>query len=509
MKEYMNRKIVVVAIVFVVLCSFPLAQGTTLLYNPIQICATTENSHSQLIHMQAGWPQIYSEGYEDQGLSIGIDSEGNIIVAGYTYYGSTADFLTIKYDAEGNKLWNVTYDSGEDDIAFGLAVDSDDSIIVFGFAGDFQDQEGGCVVLKYSKEGLEQWNTSYDVDSYVYPGDIAVDSKDNVIITGGFGEWQQNMYLWTIKLNSSGYELWNKTYHEGFLDLGLGVAVDSTDNIVVTGVSYAPMAGGILTIKYDENGNILWQRRRLNSEAWGVAIDSQDNVIIAGRNYSYDTGTVTFSTIKYGKNGEFLWDREFDSGSVDGAESVAVDSNDNIIVVGYSNFSYTTKQYPYEHLAIIYTSNGEETCLKRPGINGFIYDVAVDDTDNIFITGTIVTDTYQMSCYTNKYSDITPPSAMLEKPKNKYLYLFDIELLPLPKNTIAVGKLTINVDATTPADVEKSEFYINNQLVETVNDPPFQWTWTGRSFGKYLIRIMVYDDTGATVRDEISILKFL
>ena len=145
--------------------------------------------------------------------------------------------------------------------------------------------------------------------------------------------------------------------------------------------------------------------------------------------------------------------------------------------------------------------------MKRPGITGFIYGVAVDSTNTIIITGDAVIDN-NLDYYTNKYSDTTPPLVNLESPKEKYLYIFDKEITPLSKNTFIIGQITIKLEADDPSDVEKVELHIDNTLQETISAPPYEWIWSEPSFGKHRIITMAYDNTGSIARNEIEVWKF-
>ena len=116
--------------------------------------------------------------------------------------------------------------------------------------------------------------------------------------------------------------------------------------------------------------------------------------------------------------------------------------------------------------------------------------------------------------YTTTYTDLEPPEATLITPQATSLYILGFRLLPLPKNTIVLGKMPLAVEATTPADVAKVEFYLstiltgNTILAGNATEEPFELLWTERSFGRVTVRAMVYDASGSAMRDEITVWKF-
>lgn len=459
-----------------------------------------KNTINRPLTIHGGWPQIYDSAYEDFALNMAIDTEDNIIVTGYSFQGSFTDTYTIKYDSSGNEIWSASYDSGTHDVGFYLAVDSSDNVYIFGYSGILPVSDGDCFIVKYSSNGIEQWNYTFGYGECDYPGGIAVDEEDNIIITGGSGNWQTNMYYWAIKFDENCIEQWNDTFHESSIDLGLGVAVDSENNIITTGFSAVPFSDYVFIIKYAEDGTKIWEKRRPGSEPWDIALDSQDSMIITGTHYSGQS--LTMFTIKCDKEGTLLWTAEYDSGVYDGGRSVAVDSNDNIIVGGFSGYSIYDN---FEHCAIVYDPDGNELCLKREGVQGYIYGVGVDSKDSVYITGGIEEGIY--GYYTTKYIDLIPPVIQFKKPKEQFLHIFSVPILPLTKKTIAIGKLNIELQSEDSEDIDYVELYIDNQIVDTFTNTPYEWKWDNSTFGNHLIKVIAYDDSGCAIQTEISVLK--
>ena len=496
----LNNTYKILGAVFVFLILISTAAVSTPLLKDRQINSYSKNIVHHTSIIKDGWPQIYNGKSEDFALNMVIDSKDNVIVTGYSAQGSYANTYTIKYDSSGNELWNASYDSGTHDVGFFLAVDSNDNIFVLGYFGKLPISDGDCFIIKYSSDGVEQWNYTFAFDECDYPGGIAIDNYDNIIITGGSGDWQSNMYYWAIKFDENCIEQWNHTFHESSIDIGLGVAVDSENNIITTGISAVPFADYVFLIKYSEDGSVIWEKRRPGNEPWDIAIDSKDSMIVTGTGYNGQT--LTMFTIKCDKEGTLLWTAEYDSGVYDGGRSVAVDSNDNIIVGGFSGYSQDDH---FEHCALVYNQDGNELCMKREGIEGYIYGVAVDSSDSVYITGAIEEGIY--GYYTTKYTDLIPPDIKFKKPKDQFLHILGVPILPLPKRTIAIGKLNIILHSEDPADIEYIELYIDNQLKETYTNTPYEWKWDNSTFGMHSIKAIAYDISGCAYRSEISIFK--
>lgn len=498
----MNKRYEIIGCLFVFIILILTATSSASFLNKTEFNTYRKNAINQTLMVREGWPQIYEGEHDSFATDIAIDSQDNIIITGYSGQGTSYNAHTIKYNNNGNVIWNVSYNSGTHDVGFYISIDKNDNIYVFGYSGVLPISNGDCFIVKYSSDGVEQFVYTFGTSECDYPGGIIVDSNDNIIITGGSGVWQMNMHYWIKKLDNNCIEQWNHTFQESAIDIGLSVTIDSQNNIVSTGFSATPFIENVFLIKYSENGDIIWEKRRPGSEPWDIEIDSQDNIVVTGTSYSGQS--LTMFTIKCDKDGTLLWYKEYDSGAYDGGRSVAIDSNNNIIIGGFSGYSFNDH---FEHCAVMYDSDGIQLCIKREGIEGLIYGIAVDSNDAVFITGSIEEGIY--GYYTTKYNDLIPPVIKFDNPREKFLHIFSIPLLPLPKRTIALGKLNIILNSEDTADIQYVELYLDNQLIETFTSLPYEWTWDSSSFGTHSIKVIAYDDSGCATLSDINVLKIL
>jgi hypothetical protein len=155
----------------------------------------------------------------------------------------------------------------------------------------------------------------------------------------------------------TGDALWQKGAGGSGDDHATGIASDRSGNVYVTGLFYGSVdfGGGALVsagqsdiflLKYDPTGHLVYAKRFGNNQqdaGVAVAVDSMDNVVLLGTfggavdfgggplNSSASSNVVV---AKYSPAGAHLWSRRFGGVSSDEATGVALDRHDNVLVTG-------------------------------------------------------------------------------------------------------------------------------------------------------------------------------
>lgn len=95
---------------------------------------------------------------------------------------------------------------------------------------------------------------------------------------------------------------------------------------------------------------------------------------------------------------------------------------------------------------------------------------------------------------------------------NGYIYVFNIPIAPLPSqgpSFRAIAIFAVDVEVEVGSSVNKVEFYVNNELMDTDTEAPFKWTWTQNSFPPIPIKtlkVVGYDGDTEVGNDEIRLL---
>jgi hypothetical protein len=237
-----------------------------------------------------------------------VDGIGNVFVIGHASGpGGGDDFLTLKYSDSGVPLWTNRYNGpgNADDWANGVTVDSNGNVFVTG--GTTVGGPMDFVTIKYSGAGVPMWTNRYKGPGnsiYGGAGDVAVDSKGDVIIIGdSVGSGTSDDFA-TIKYSNAGVPIWTNRYNRVFSDVPINIAIDRSDNIFVSGYTMHPITLGFdnTVIAYSSAGNLLLENfyngpGNGDDSGNAIAVDPKGNAFVAG--YSQGTNGVTdIATIK-------------------------------------------------------------------------------------------------------------------------------------------------------------------------------------------------------------------
>ena len=361
----------------------------------VQACATTQS-----ISTGSGsyvWSKNFGGALSTDNVTVtstGVDSSGNIIVAGYfqgnvNFGGGTVstvggqDIFIAKYSSTGAYLWSKVMGSVADDYAHELCVDRSGNIIVTGSFNYSVDFGGGVLnsaspgfsdifLVKYSAAGVHQWSRQLgDIGNDIGYG-VTADAAGNVVVTGSFagsvdfggGRLTSNLNsndIFVAKYSATGVHSWSRAYGSTGDDHGNAVATDASGNVVVTGYfnNTIDFGGGPLTsagmkeiflLELNSFGQHVWSKRFGGTSidvANAVAIDGGGNIVITGFFYGtvdFGGGPLTSSSAakvflaKYNSLGNHIWSKLF-SGSVVADNAIAlglaVDGSSNILITGY------------------------------------------------------------------------------------------------------------------------------------------------------------------------------
>ena len=345
---------------------------------------------------------------------IAVDTEGNIYIGGQfeqmvnfaADFGGTetktsdggADIFITKINASRNHSWTRRIGGPGNDAAYGIAVDASGNIYIAGcfrnavnFQKDFNAADpktsvGGTdiFITKINANGNYGWTKTIGGTANDVAYGIAVDTLGNVYIAGGF-EGTVNFAagftgtenkssgggadIFVTKINADGTYGWTKTIGGNGNDVAYGIAVDSSDNVYITGyfrnaVNFGADFGAtdnktsfggtedIFITKINANGTYGWTKTiggTGDDVAYGIAVDTSGNIYITGSFQGSPDFAADFSggadeissnghddifLTKVTGNGDYGWTRGMGGSGIDRADAIAVDGAGNIYLGG-------------------------------------------------------------------------------------------------------------------------------------------------------------------------------
>ena len=329
---------------------------------------------------------------------VAIDSSDNIYITGTSEgtnifgknvtSGTTRDIFVAKLNSSGVVQWVYTVGGTGADRGRKIALDSSGNIYVAGYYENTVDFGGGNItsngswdayLLKLNSSGTFQWVKSYGASSNDLGRDVAIDSNDNIYLTGNFrgtvdfgggdvsSNPSNNAYIFLVKFNSSGVFQWVYTAGGTGVDDVRSLALDSSDNPYITGSfqSTVNFGGGNTTaantndlfiLKLNSSGayqSIYTSNIDTAQKAKGLFIDSSGNVYATGtfqNTVNFGGGEIISSDkdiylLKLNSSLAFQWVKRFagyHNGSLGTAlgAAVTVDEDGNVYSVGQISGTY-------------------------------------------------------------------------------------------------------------------------------------------------------------------------
>ena len=257
-----------------------------------------------------------------------LNSSGNFVWAKVLQGSSEENPNAIKVDASGN-VYTVGWFSLNIDLDPGAAVDNH-TISATSMYDAF--------ISKLDASGNFVWGKAISGNDAINASDFDVDNSGNVYITGDFsgtadfnpGTGTSNLTsvgnngssdIYILKLNSSGNYQWVKRMWGAGFDLGIGLALDPSANIYVTGSFYAvtdfDSGAGVFDLtptgdndafilKMDMSGNFVWAGKVggvSSDEGYGIALDPLgSSLVVTGyfqtvTDFNPGTGTANLTPV--------------------------------------------------------------------------------------------------------------------------------------------------------------------------------------------------------------------
>ena len=206
------------------------------------------------------------------------------------------------------------------------------------------------------------WTIQHGTASEDLANGIALDSSGNIYVAGfTSGSLDGKTYaggrdIFVVKYSADRTRQWTKQLGTASDDEAIGIAVDNSGNVYVTGYTSGDLAGSgshkgvedFFVVKFDTNGVWKWTQQLGTTAydlAFGIVVDGSD-IYVTGATTGYlgDTGSkvgtdadlfmVKFTQTADGNSAAMKWKTQLGTTEHDYANGIALDSSGNIYVSG-------------------------------------------------------------------------------------------------------------------------------------------------------------------------------
>ncbi len=362
----------------------------------------------------------------DSADAVALDSLGDLYVAGMTNSFCCGAFL-VKYNSTGSLLWQRVLlrnnSSPYYDSAFnGIAVDSSGNVDLVGYADSSSVMGTDVLLVKFDSNGNLLWQETWGGIGSDTGQSIVIDHAGGIYIAGTTSSFTVGTYqnVFVLKLRANGSLVWQETWADLGYSSASGIGVDSAGNLYVSGSEtyalYSPKSA--ILLKLNSTGALLWQNRWevLNQNSYyvtyiasAVAVDSAGSAYVTGAS-NYGIGSLYFPgipIIKFNPEGTIAWQRlwvrsvNYCCQQSQKGNSIALDSAGNIHITGQAGY-YPSETTPTGFLMLELSPNGGSEWQAVTGVNDRDVgrSLALDSAGNAFAVGDIY--------------EIPPPSLLSE-----------------------------------------------------------------------------------------------
>lgn len=288
------------------------------------------------------------------------DSDGNILISGLlTNVGGLKTFIT-KFNQSGVLIWEKIIDENTSDQAERY---NNQSLIQtldgnYALAGNWNpeyfstDQTSNFSLIKISKEGELLFKENFgSVEHTEHAWDIVENSNGDLMLVGTGDGMNDSSNIKIMKFTSDGDFLWEKLFSKPNNDYTRSVISTNDGNMIIAAWtnSYNIDYFGILLVKIDWEGNVIWEksiqkeRQRISIIGPNSLIQSSNNDLLIGAVISdqFSPGSHALETdflgLRLDSNGNVITQRilsSLDSRTYDKAQCVVELNNGDVVLIG-------------------------------------------------------------------------------------------------------------------------------------------------------------------------------
>lgn len=330
-------------------------QNLCLMAMVLLACTLIATSSAAAVDFSVVWNKTYGGPDANDSAYALLQQPGG---RGYLFAGDTGSFGAGERDAwvvnltrTGDERWNRTFGGGEADTARALISTTDGNYLFVGsltYVTRGTRKDTDVWVVKFDPEGEIVWNRTFggaEVNASAY---AAAETRDGgYVVAGTVAPWGSPATdILVLKLNASGGEEWRRIFGEpGVSDAAYSVAETTDGNITVAGSteSFGAFVTDVWVAKLDPAGNEVWNRTfggPENDTGRALVATPDGGLVFAGSYMSRDAANRTEDdalVVKMGPDGGVVWNWTYgDAETNESAEAIIATADGGYLFVGES-----------------------------------------------------------------------------------------------------------------------------------------------------------------------------
>ncbi|GAB4191383.1 MAG: hypothetical protein OHK0057_25650 [Thermoflexibacter sp.] len=282
-----------------------------------------------------------------------VTRSGDLLAVGRTdSYSQDMNINLIKFDTQGNIIWDRTYGGNETEGASVIIQTQEGGFLVAGYSDSNAENanENDVWLLKINANGEKEWERFYKTSDSIDEAQGLVETEEgNFLIVGNTTSLSTgNTDIFVMKVNKKGDILWQKKYGEMEGEQA-GHIISTGKGFMIIGSKEIPKKRWDMWLLHiDTQGEILWNQNYGGSdnEMGNVMTMMPDgNYVLAGFTYTYAEGSLDAWVVKINQKGEKIWDKTLGGLSTDEVFDVIITKEKNILITGYTDMYVPDKNY--------------------------------------------------------------------------------------------------------------------------------------------------------------------
>ncbi len=238
-----------------------------------------------------------------------------------------------------DSLWSASYGGYYNENGYAATRLSNGDFLLVGSTFSYGSGDHDVYLIKTDSTGVELWSRTFGGTAADYGYDITPTASGGFVLVGSttsYGNGGHDVYL--IKVDNFGTLVWSKTFGGAQNDFGNSVRMTSDSGFIICGTTSSYGLGtDIYVIRTDSLGDSLWTKTfggpsGESGSAIRQAIDS--GYVLIGSTGSYGAGYSSIYLVRIGSSGDTLWTATYGGSRADFGYSLEPTSDKGFILAG-------------------------------------------------------------------------------------------------------------------------------------------------------------------------------